>query len=289
MDGIAFRYRHMRLKYPEASEREIWHGVAVDFYMRTGQVPRDVLIRSALARADGYGYKYRPDQLRVPAGNPDGGQWTDEGGGGGASTRDRVARNKPSKDKKPIASDAPAQPVRATDSSPRMLDEVIDKEPSPFDGAEITPAADRWGYNIDLTEEERGTPTSRRGHAIERHVGKTREEIFKRIIEEKYFNGYMYDYPIIGTFQGLYEANLYVNEALRRQSTLVEAVKRGEFGNSPKWIIQDIGLPTRREGEFDGVSLTFNVTRAAKVSIQRANNKNGFRVITAYPSNIRSR
>lgn len=25
--------------------------------------------------------KYRPDQARVPAGNPDGGQWTDEGGG----------------------------------------------------------------------------------------------------------------------------------------------------------------------------------------------------------------
>ena len=24
--------------------------------------------------------KYRPDQLRVPAGNPDGGQWTTEGG-----------------------------------------------------------------------------------------------------------------------------------------------------------------------------------------------------------------
>lgn len=29
--------------------------------------------------------KYRPDQLRVPAGNPDGGQWTDEGSGGGDS------------------------------------------------------------------------------------------------------------------------------------------------------------------------------------------------------------
>src|SRR3712207_6683082 len=27
--------------------------------------------------------KYRPDQPRVPAGNPDGGQWTSEGGGVG--------------------------------------------------------------------------------------------------------------------------------------------------------------------------------------------------------------
>ena len=279
----------MRLKYPEASEREIWHGVAVDFYMRTGQVPRDVLIRSALARADGYGYKYRPDQLRVPAGNPDGGQWTDEGGGGGASTRDRVARNKPSKDKKPIASDAPAQPVRATDSSPRMLDEVIDKEPSPFDGAEITPAADRWGYNIDLTEEERGTPTSRRGHAIERHVGKTREEIIERILNNKVFDGSDYRYPIVGSFQGLYEANLYVNEALRRQSALVEAVKRGDFGNYPKWIIQEIGVPTGREGKLENGTVNFYQTSAVTVSIQRANNMNGFRIITAFPSNIRSR
>lgn len=29
-----------------------------------------------------YHRKYRPDQPRVPAGNPDGGQWTDEGGSG---------------------------------------------------------------------------------------------------------------------------------------------------------------------------------------------------------------
>lgn len=35
----------------------------------------------ALRRED----KYRPDQPRVPAGNPDGGQWTDAGGGGEAS------------------------------------------------------------------------------------------------------------------------------------------------------------------------------------------------------------
>ena len=33
--------------------------------------------------------KYRPDQLRVPAGNPDGGQWTDEGGGGGDKPANR--------------------------------------------------------------------------------------------------------------------------------------------------------------------------------------------------------
>ena len=33
--------------------------------------------------------KYRPDQPRVPAGNPDGGQWTSEGGGSSAVSRAR--------------------------------------------------------------------------------------------------------------------------------------------------------------------------------------------------------
>jgi hypothetical protein len=31
------------------------------------------------------GVKYSPDQPRVPAGNEDGGQWTDGGGGSGGS------------------------------------------------------------------------------------------------------------------------------------------------------------------------------------------------------------
>ncbi len=34
------------------------------------------------------GVKYSPDQPRVPAGNEDGGQWTDGGGGGGSSSSD---------------------------------------------------------------------------------------------------------------------------------------------------------------------------------------------------------
>jgi hypothetical protein len=32
-----------------------------------------------------FALKYRPDQPRVPAGNPDGGQWTDDGGGSGGT------------------------------------------------------------------------------------------------------------------------------------------------------------------------------------------------------------
>lgn len=47
------------------------------------------LLRDAeLAEIDA---KYRPDQPRVPAGNPDGGQWVDVGGGGGTTAADVAA------------------------------------------------------------------------------------------------------------------------------------------------------------------------------------------------------
>lgn len=288
MDAIEFQYKRIRQKYPDAPELEIWHGVAMDFYMRSGTIPTDVLVRSALARAETYGVKYRPDQLRVPAGNPDGGQWTDEGGGGGASLRDRVARNRPREDAKPASSTPSAErtPADATNAPQTYRDDFVPGDQQPIDGAEIVPAADR-GYGIDLEEEERGTPTSRRGHTIEKHVGQTREQIIARIFEDRIFDGLNYRYPIIGSFQSLYEANLYVNEALARQSALVEAVKRGDYGSQPKWVFQEIGLPTGREGIYENGVVNFYTTRAVTVSIQRANNANGFRVITAFPSNVR--
>ncbi len=92
MDAIELQYTRIRQKYPDAPDLEIWQGVAMDFYLRTGDVPEDVLVRSALARAETYGVKYRPDQLRVPAGNPDGEQWMDEGGGGARQSDRQTAR-----------------------------------------------------------------------------------------------------------------------------------------------------------------------------------------------------
>jgi hypothetical protein len=43
------------------------------------------LMRDPDARRGGHGH-YDPNQPRVPAGNPKGGEWTDKGGGGGAQT-----------------------------------------------------------------------------------------------------------------------------------------------------------------------------------------------------------
>lgn len=51
-----------------------------------------------------YEGKYRPDQPRVPRGSPEGGQWTDEEGGGGES---QSARNDPR-----VISGASPDPIR---------------------------------------------------------------------------------------------------------------------------------------------------------------------------------
>jgi hypothetical protein len=63
----AQRVRWMR---PDAAR---WIRPDAARFLKPGTDPRDVY--PALAR------KYSPDQPRVPAGNPDGGQWTDGGGG----------------------------------------------------------------------------------------------------------------------------------------------------------------------------------------------------------------
>lgn len=66
----------LRKKYPDASEEELWDGVALDCYIRSGHVPRDVELARAAARARALLLKYRVDQPRVPAGVREGGQWT---------------------------------------------------------------------------------------------------------------------------------------------------------------------------------------------------------------------
>lgn len=70
--------KRLRMKYPHATEEELWHGVAVDCYIRSGHVPREVELAQAAARARALLLKYRVDQPRVPAGVREGGQWTQD-------------------------------------------------------------------------------------------------------------------------------------------------------------------------------------------------------------------
>lgn len=70
--------RRLRMKYPDAPEEELWHGIAVDCYIRSGHIPREVELARAAARARALLLKYREDQPRVPAGVREGGQWTQD-------------------------------------------------------------------------------------------------------------------------------------------------------------------------------------------------------------------
>ncbi len=53
-----------------------------DFWRSRLRITEDILRR------------YHPDQPRVPAGNPDGGQWTDGGGESGPASNDRLSPTK---------------------------------------------------------------------------------------------------------------------------------------------------------------------------------------------------
>lgn len=66
------------------------HALAFDSYLRKGRVPEALqetlrLLAAMRVAFRDTGFKYNPDEPRVPAGNPDGGQWTTGGGGGPGS------------------------------------------------------------------------------------------------------------------------------------------------------------------------------------------------------------
>ena len=95
--------------------------------------------------------KYSPGQPRVPAGSPQGGQWTRGGGGGGAS--DRV-------------SDASGEEPSSSDGGGLDAD------------ARVQLAQGDTSYDVDLSEQERLG-----GHAISRHVAMSENTLVARVLE----------------------------------------------------------------------------------------------------------
>jgi hypothetical protein len=93
--------------------------------------------------------KYRPDQARAPAGTSDGGEWVDEGGGGGSRVGTSVASGV----------GAPARDGRSKEEFVRV-------------------AQAGGNYGIDVTEEDREYG----GHTFERHIGKSDEYLKARIV-----------------------------------------------------------------------------------------------------------
>jgi hypothetical protein len=83
--------------------------------------------------------KYRPDQARVPAGNPDGGQWTSEGGGAGNGRNDpRVVSDAMPDAVKPGAQYAQNR-SRGSGFAPVMIN-GMEAEPTPGQAARLAVA-----------------------------------------------------------------------------------------------------------------------------------------------------
>ena len=291
MDAIALQYKRIRRKYPDAPELEIWHGVAMDFYLRQGTIPTEVLVQSALARAEGYGTKYRPDQPRVPAGNPDGGQWTDEdgdGGGDGETTVDPAPRARAPADARPATIPSTQEPTATDESTPRFLDENIDTDPKPFDGAEIIPAAGEGGnYGIKLLDDE-GKNGS---HTLSKHVHENDQALLNEAKREQakklreYISGTKFNHEIkIGSFTSIESANKLVNATIADNRGLVELF---QVGPSDSLIIRTyFSSPTGREAYAKNLWNSFEIRDTYGVLVMLLKDPTalrGYRVHTSFP------
>ncbi|GAB1716639.1 MAG: hypothetical protein NTAFB05_16810 [Nitrobacter sp.] len=209
-------------------------------FLIPGTDPHDVF--PALQR------KFNPDQPRVPAGNPDGGQWTDGGGG----------INDPR-----VLSDATPDGIRPYEQYAQNLP---DKRP------------------VDLREEEARGGHALRKHVGKTDE----ELLASTTIDRGDSGIYRYARKADGSFDSVESANDFVNRTLEQNRDQVEAVASGQSADSfvtyrfgyktgREAFRGDIDeVPYRRDTYGVGVSIVHD-PRAAR----------GFSVITAYPRNER--
>jgi len=207
---------------------------------------------------------FNPDQPRVPAGNPDGGQWTSDGEGPQSSTglgNDRTTGR----------------------NAPRILsDETPDDFFTP--GTRLAQEDTGRGSRIDL-EEERQLG----GHAIEGHVNKNPNFLLSRardIASAGARDGFAEGIRV-GSFSSLDAANKLVNATLAQNRDLVDKVAGGllpretlnaRFGSPTGY---EAYAPNERSQPYlrDTYGGTVVIDRDARVA-------KGFRVVTAFPGNF---
>jgi hypothetical protein len=146
--------------------------------------------------------KYGPTQPRVPAGNRDGGQWTDRGGGGSTGT-------------------GFALPMGNVDSGDVNGSSELTPDDSSVDGVQLA------GDPVDLLEQEQ-----RGGHAVSEHAGRTydflksraRDNAQKTLERGDYFDGFS-----VGSFTSVQSANRLVNSTISdNQDKIDQGIRDGE-------------------------------------------------------------
>lgn len=204
---------------------------------------------------------FNPNQPRVAAGNPDGGQWTD---GSGAQSRTGEAHD------------------RATGrNDPRILsDATPDSLFKP--GAQLAQDDTARRLPVDLREEE-----ARGGHTIEKHVNRSPQAL-KAQVQEIFDQDPRRINVHSGSFSSIEAANKLVNSTLAQNRAIVDQVAAGlrhdavvhaQFGSVTG--IEAVGPNIRSEVYFrqtDGVGVRI---------LHDPSSRRGYFVDTAFPSNNR--
>ncbi len=206
-----------------------------------------------------FAHKYNPNQSRVPAGNPDGGQWTDGGGGG----------------------DDGDDPFRDLPNSPNTAD-GDDRNPL------LHLIGGRTGYPIDLLEEEESG-----GHTRKEHIGKSEQYLQGKLLESRYNIGgrIFYGRKRYGSFPSLEAANKLVNSTISQNlAAKIEPFVRGDFLFSLPvlYVFGDFTSPTGYEAHAPNnrsqpaIRPTYSVTVRL---VRSATHPRGYYVNSAWPSN----
>lgn len=201
---------------------------------------------------------FNANQPRVPAGNPDGGQWTDGGGGGGDEAQSAGGRN-----------------------DPRVLsDATPDNVFKP--GAQLAQADTQRRYSVNLNDEE-----IRGGHTLRDHIGKTDDELLAKVRGDRGSAGiFGYARKREGSFESRESANDFVNRTLEQNQVMVDHVADGKLSRA--FLNMRFGYRTGREAFRPSIDSEPYLRDTYEVGVEIRHEPriaHGYRVHTAYPRN----
>jgi Bacterial CdiA-CT RNAse A domain len=259
-------------------------------FTATGFVPIEANAGQQEAGANGQGadaqsaptvQKYSSDQPRVPAGDPDGGQWTTGDGGSESPSNSSDA-----------AGEGAGHPTRNAARDTGTLTDETKGAPTNSsahdDSAEVQVAqANDWrNLPVNLVEEEAPNGI---GHTIAKHVAQSEAELIAQFPADSY-RGWFVDVrrKREGSFDSIENANDLVNQTLRANSHQVDLVASGKFDSD--FIEYRFGSVTgyevyRPDRDHD----VFETRKTYGVGVyiwHDGQSPRGFRIRTAYPMNF---
>lgn len=226
---------------------------------------QDACRKLGLAGVDGKA-GFNPAQLRVPAGNPDGGQWTSGGNGGGA-----VGSTSGNGDRGGI-----------TDT--RILSDAT-PDNTWIPGAQYAENESGRRNPVVLENEPRFK------HIKNDHIGRADAELLDTLRTNYYRGLVIYGFqPAEGSFTDTLSANDLINQTIQANSKLVDQVASGEVMNET--LEHRFGYPTGKEAFRPDIDTDPYIRKTFGVRVIIAHDpqrKSGYRLITAFPINERKK